>query len=178
LSTNVCYNCGKSIEPDNNFCYKCGAKLKTNNQNTNNSSNTNVQQNINYSNPDQSIRSYISIIAVIEIIFGVFALIGAFFISLAIGIVPMMVSEDIDQEVPPEFIPFIVVILGFVTLLLFAYALLCIISGSRLLKYKKSGKIGTMVVGALALLSFPLGTLYGIFALYVLSKPETDQILS
>jgi hypothetical protein len=60
-------------------------------------------------------------------------------------------------------------------------AILCVpnfIAGWGLLKRKSWSRILALVLGCLGLLSFPLGTALGIYALWTLTKPEVQQILS
>ena len=76
----------------------------------------------------------------------------------------------------PRLIPVISVLLFVIAVVCFVYAFVSIISGKRLLQYQNSGRIGTMVIGALDLFNFPFGTVFGIAALYVLSQPEVVQL--
>ncbi|MFX0093147.1 MAG: hypothetical protein ACFFBD_15425, partial [Candidatus Hodarchaeota archaeon] len=41
-----------------------------------------------------------------------------------------------------------------------------------------SGRIGTMIFGVLSLFAFPLGTLYGFFKLYILTRPEVEALFT
>ena len=60
-------------------------------------------------------------------------------------------------------------------------AILCvpnIITGWGLLKRKSWSRIIAIILGCLGLLSFPHGTALGVYALWVLTKPEAERILS
>ena len=52
-----------------------------------------------------------------------------------------------------------------------------IIGGTLLLQQKKSGKIITYISAIFRFMNVPIGTIYAIGAFWILSKPETDQIL-
>jgi hypothetical protein len=129
----------------------------------------------------ESYKGYIQILGVVEIVFGVLALLIGF---LILALAPLMyyivrsgILEDVEsQAMLLKVAPFISVILGGVALLILAYAVVSIISGKRLMKYENSGRIGTMVIGALNLFNIPFGTIFGIAALYVLSQPEVEQL--
>lgn len=53
-----------------------------------------------------------------------------------------------------------------------------IISGIGLVNYKSWSRILTLILGILNLVMFPLGTLLGIYTLYVLLDQESVQIFS
>lgn len=65
----------------------------------------------------------------------------------------------------------------FLEVLLLIYAIVALVSGLGLLRYKRWAKYGTFVVAVLAVFNFPLGTLYGVGSIYVLTRPEVDQLL-
>ncbi len=68
---------------------------------------------------------------------------------------------------------------GFMVAIIIAvFSLPNIIAGWGLLKRKSWSRILALVLGCLSLLSFPLGTALGIYALWALTKPEAQQILS
>ncbi|UCG02660.1 MAG: hypothetical protein JSW11_01455 [Candidatus Heimdallarchaeota archaeon] len=51
-----------------------------------------------------------------------------------------------------------------------------IVYGRRLLQYKSSGRIGTIVAGVLHLLNVPFGTAFGLAALFILTRPEVIDL--
>jgi hypothetical protein len=53
-----------------------------------------------------------------------------------------------------------------------------IITGWGLLKRKSWSRILALILGCLGLLSFPHGTALGIYALWTLTQPEAERILS
>ncbi|MCL4795312.1 MAG: hypothetical protein KJZ84_12190 [Bryobacteraceae bacterium] len=52
------------------------------------------------------------------------------------------------------------------------------IAGIALLRGLSWGRVLTIVVAALELLSFPLGTALGIYCLWVMVQPETERLLN
>ncbi|MDQ3907198.1 MAG: hypothetical protein M3268_02525 [Acidobacteriota bacterium] len=68
---------------------------------------------------------------------------------------------------------------GFMVAVIVAiFSLPNIIVGWGLLKRKSWSRVLAIILGALSLLSFPLGTALGIYAIWALTKPEAQQILS
>lgn len=62
-------------------------------------------------------------------------------------------------------------------LLFIAAALPGLLSGVGLLKRASWAKIWTIVAGALSLVNIPIGTLFGAYAIYVMTRAETDAAL-
>lgn len=52
-----------------------------------------------------------------------------------------------------------------------------IISAIGLLNRRSWAKVWTIVVGVVSLVNFPIGTLFGIYAIWVMTRPETDAAL-
>ena len=161
--------CGSILGSEDLFCQSCGSELAVRKPSSYVSSSPRLE----------SFKGYIQILGVVEIVFGVFALILALLLT---ALVPLLYylfqSEAIEFEssMLPRIAPFISVLLFGLAVLCFVYAFVSIISGKRLLQYESSGRIGTMVIGALNLFNFPFGTIFGIAALYVLSQPEVMQL--
>ena len=53
-----------------------------------------------------------------------------------------------------------------------------LLAGYGLLTYRRWGRILAVIIGALNLLSFPLGTALGVYTLIILLKPEADRLFS
>ena len=68
--------------------------------------------------------------------------------------------------------------LGFVLAVVFlVLSLPNIIAGWGLLKGKSWSRMLAIVLGALSLLSIPIGTLLGIYTIWALTKPESQSLL-
>jgi hypothetical protein len=113
---------------------------------------------------------------VVEIVFGIFALLIGSLLILVVPLLDYALQFETENSVPPELMPFLSVLLVGIAVVCFVYAFVSILSGKRLLQYDNSGRIGTMVIGALNLLNFPFGTLFGLAALFILSRPEVEQL--
>jgi hypothetical protein len=107
------------------------------------------------------------------------ALIGALLVFLVSFFVTALILGDTAQSPNEDFVAGFVFILIFGLAFLFlVYGIVAIVSGKRLMEYKKSGRTGTMVISALNLFNIPIGTIFGVFALYVLTKPEAEQLFT
>lgn len=53
-----------------------------------------------------------------------------------------------------------------------------LVAGIGLLRMRPWSRILTIVVSALELLSFPIGTALGVYGLWVMVQPETERLLS
>jgi hypothetical protein len=65
----------------------------------------------------------------------------------------------------------------FIAILVAIFSVPNLVVGWSLLKRKSWSRIAGLVLGCLGLLSFPFGTALGIYALWVLTKPEAEQLL-
>lgn len=164
---NKCPKCGEQVKFDDFFCQTCGTVLTS---------------------PERpktkQLMSYIQIIGIVEIVLGIFsAFLGVLFAFLAY-IFPRLIEldeiqlEDISEPVARELLNFVSILMIFLVVVCFLYAIAAIWFGIRLLQYKNSGRIGTMVMGALSLINIPLGTIFGLFALYILTKPEAEALFN
>lgn len=175
-----CPNCGTDVEVTDTFCQSCGQRMHRKPV---------VERSLPQKPLNKPYYAHIQIIGIVEIMFGVFALIGAVFVGIMALFVPLIIENDPSTIRSPgevhggteESWPiavFVGVLLLVVAILLLSFAITAIISGRKLLEYKNSGRIGTMVVSSLLLFWFPFGTLLGVAALYVLTRPEVEQLYS
>ena len=67
-----------------------------------------------------------------------------------------------------------------VALLIFTLAtsIPSLICGVGLLKYKRWARVLGIVLAALTLIHFPIGTAFGVYTLYVLFQKDTEALLS
>ncbi len=123
-------------------------------------------------------RDHVKILAILHIVFGA--------IGIAIGLIILMVFGglagvvgvagdvgDTDRATGMAVLSIIGVVIFLFTLLLSVPSL---IAGIGLLKYRSWARILTIVLSAIDLLHIPLGTLLGIYGLWVLLSPETEAL--
>jgi hypothetical protein len=121
--------------------------------------------------------THLKVIAVLEIVFGSLAAIGAVFV-LFIFTVGSAAINDSEGQGTPEWVAGAAAGMGvLIGGILGIVAVIAIVGGVKLLAHKRSGKILTFVSAALALLNIPFGTAFGIYAIVILTRPETDSLL-
>ncbi|PWI48675.1 hypothetical protein CEE45_05545 [Candidatus Heimdallarchaeota archaeon B3_Heim] len=185
MSKYICSNCGSTGGSEDLFCQECGSKYSSHKYSTYNDPKSHASE----------YRGYIQVVGIVEVIFGVFALLIAGILGLIAALMSMFFSDQTMVSMPDLFkgmssVPagslensygiflFIMLVLGFVAIFILIYGVLAIINGRRLMNYQKNGHSGSILISVLSLLAMPMGTIFGIFSLYVLTRPEVDQILS
>lgn len=164
MSLNECPNCGELAKPNEFFCQSCGTAL---------------------TRPDRprtkEIRGYIQIIGVVEIVFGIVGLLFAAFFGVFAAFIPALMTEGVfdttDSALASETVAtFLAVFIGFIAIIFVIFSLAAILSGIKLIQYRNSGRIGTMIIAAFSLFVIPVGTIFGVAALYILTKPEVEPL--
>ncbi len=165
MSMNECPNCGELAKTSEFFCQRCGTALTAPQR-------PRVKE----------VRGYIQIIGTVEIVLGIIGMIVSFVglivtvsisVLLSSGGIPLEPSDSLD---PAIIAPFLGVILGVIAIIGVSFSVVAIISGIKLMQYKNSGRIGTMIIGAFSLFVVPVGTIFGVAALYLLTKPEVEPL--
>lgn len=182
LTKAFCSNCGTPFFPGDQFCSGCGDHIPA----TPPAEVPRPKPAITSTAQIAEYKGNIQIIGIVEIVGGILALIGGVLAVIAAIILPAIIMADDSTTYGPEanataefpVAALIGILAIMLAILLFVYAIAAIVSGRRLLQYENSGRIGTMIIGAISLISFPLGTIFGIAALYILSKPEVEQLFS
>lgn len=118
---------------------------------------------------------HVKVVAVLEIVWG-FLLVFAGLLILLMVVLSSVLSSGAGA---PGFVPGIIVSFGLLILaFVAALATVAVLGGFRLLKHRRSGRTLTYVSAALSLLSFPVGTAFGVYAFIILTRPETEQLLA
>ena len=114
---------------------------------------------------------HIKIVAWIYIVYGVFFLLSALAVGGLLGGVSTAVRET---ALTPEMMA-----IGIGTLVggLALFGILALAGGLGLLKHRGWGRIVVLIVVALTIFGFPVGTVLGAYAIWVLTRPETRRIL-
>ena len=119
--------------------------------------------------------THVKVLGALFIIFGVLYVFLAFGSTMIMGFVAAMVGSQGGDEAAVG-----ASVLGFAGAALFV-VLLCIgipgiITGVGLLKFKRWARILGIVLSAIRLISFPFGTIVGIYGLWVLFNKETEAL--
>ncbi|MFX0124142.1 MAG: hypothetical protein ACFFAE_10940 [Candidatus Hodarchaeota archaeon] len=167
MSLNECPNCGELAKPNEFFCQSCGTAL------------TSPQR-----PRTKEIRGYIQIIGTVEIVLGIVGIIGSLFLGFFAAFIPALMTESIIAEstegvsTSQTIATFVAISIGLFAIVFLIFSIIAILSGIKLMQYRNSGRIGTMIIGAFSLFAIPVGTIFGIAALYILTRPEVEPLFT
>jgi hypothetical protein len=119
---------------------------------------------------DSKMKKHVTVVGAIHIGFGILGLIGALVVFFALNFAKGFVaSEDIPT-----------VVLGFLAislpLLIGLMSTLGLVGGIALLAYKPWARILILIVAAMGCLNIPIGTLKGVYSIWVLMQDETIKL--
>jgi hypothetical protein len=119
---------------------------------------------------DSKMKKHVTVVGAIHIGFGILGLIGAIAVFFALNFAKGFVD---NEEIPT-------LVLGFFSLslpLLIGFmSTLGLVGGIGLLTYKSWARYLVIVVAALGCLNIPIGTLKGVYSLWVLLQDETVKL--
>jgi len=118
---------------------------------------------------ENKMKKHVTAVAILQIVFGGFNLIG----GLVVGIVFKFAEQFVDDPTAIQVLNIISVPL---TVLLCVFGVGMILGAIGLLSHKMWGKVVTLIFGAIGLLNIPLGTFKGVYILWVLVQPETNEL--
>ena len=121
--------------------------------------------------------THVKVVSVLNIVFGalglcVAAVLGLIFAGSAAAIVA---DADADARVALPVLGLTgSALVGFLVI----WSLPCVIVGIGLLKRRSWARIGGIVVAVLSLAVIPFGTVFGVYALWVLFSPDTERLFT
>ena len=119
---------------------------------------------------DSKMKKHVTVVGAIQIGIGILSLIGAVAVFFALSFAKGAVGNDETGQV----------VLGFLSIslpiLILFMATLGIVGGIGLLAYKPWARYLVIVVAALGCLVIPIGTLSGVYALWVLLQDDTVKL--
>jgi len=118
---------------------------------------------------------HVKVIAALFIVFGVMLLGLAFFTPLLMTALAGIVGATHDEgaAVGAAVVGLTGVVLSIV---LFIFAVPYIVCGWGLLKLRRWARILGIILAALALIRFPFGTIFGVYALVILFRKDTEAL--
>jgi hypothetical protein len=127
---------------------------------------------------------HITLVGILNIVYRSLAIIGALILfALAFGFGYLM--EYISRfnhnemcEIPPEMLNVVPIILTCVGVLIMIFAIAGIIGAVGVLRKKEWGRITLLIVSFFSLLSIPLGTILGVYSIWVLLNDETIRLFN
>jgi len=120
-------------------------------------------------------REHVTVVGALHIGLGALGILAAIII-LAVTIGPGVLVLFLEGDSEP--LTVLTIIGGAVALFLIVTSVPGIIGGIGLLKWKPWARILVMVLAVLDLLNIPIGTLLGIYTIWVLMQDETVQLFA
>jgi hypothetical protein len=127
---------------------------------------------------------HVTLVGILNIVYRSMAIIGAivlFCLAYGFGFLMKFISHfdrcDV-QEVPPEVFGLVQIVLTIIGILILIFAVTGIIGAIGVLKRKEWGRITLLIVSFFSLLSVPLGTILGVYSIWVLLNDETIKIFN
>jgi hypothetical protein len=119
---------------------------------------------------DSKMKKHVTVVGAIHIGFGILGLIGAVAVFFALNFAKGFVE---NEEIPT-------IVLGFLSaslpILIGFLSTLGLVGGIGLLAFKSWARYLVIVVAALGCLNIPIGTLKGVYSLWVLLQDETIKL--
>jgi hypothetical protein len=119
---------------------------------------------------DSKMKKHVTVVGAIQIGIGILSLIGAVAVFFALRFAQSMAGGDDTGQIVIRFLsvslPILIVFL----------ATLSLVGGIGLLAYKSWARYLVIVVSALGCLFIPIGTLSGVYALWVLLQDDTVKL--
>lgn len=114
-------------------------------------------------------KKHVSVAAILQIVFGALNIIVALAVGFAFGLVDQFVDDPTTIKM--------LGIVGAPIITLFSLIGVAMVAGGiGLLSCKNWARVLTLVMAGLGLLNIPIGTLKGVYIIWVLVQPETTSL--
>jgi polyferredoxin len=119
---------------------------------------------------ESKMKKHVTVVGALHIGFGILGLIGAlaafFALRFAMGVVG-------SEEIPATVLSFLSIS---VPLLIGFMSTLGLVGGIALFSYKNWARILVLIIAAMGCLNIPIGTLKGVYSIWVLMQDETAKL--
>jgi hypothetical protein len=115
---------------------------------------------------------HVKVVAILYIICGVLGVLAALAMLLIFGGVAGLVGSQAGEDAQVA-VPILGALGGFLFVLILIFSAPSIVAGWGLLQYREWARILTIILSVLNLLGFPIGTIIGIYGLWVLLNQQT-----
>ena len=123
-------------------------------------------------------QTHVKVVGVAFIVFGALGILAATVIMLVLGGAAGIVGVSADPEEAAFALPIIGLTGTLLSMFLFALSIPGLVTGFGLLSFKPWARILGIVLCAIQLINIPLGTLLGIYGLWVLLNSDTERLFS
>jgi hypothetical protein len=161
-----CTSCGTAIAPEQAVCGKCGSPTSVG-----------IMQ-----GGGRRVSEHYQMVGILEIVYSSFFVIaGIAMVVMLKTFLPFIFAHAHNGPPPPAFVlEFMVPMLTVIGWLVFAKGIVGIVAGIGLLNRAPWARTLTLIIAFLSLLSFPFGTAFGIYAIWVLlsggAQREYEQL--
>ena len=127
---------------------------------------------------------HITLVGILNIVYEFFALIGACVLfAIAIGFryffeVLSRYNHHGMDEIPPEILEIVPIILIAIGILILVFSIIGIIGAIGVIKRKEWGRIMMLVISFFNLIHIPLGTVLGVYSIWVLLNDESIRLMN
>lgn len=122
-------------------------------------------------------QTHVKVLAWLFIVFGAFYLIGAFGVQMVVGIITAIIGAQGGEDAAIG-----ATIFGLtgtaMSIFLVCMGIPGIITGIGLLKLKRWARIAGIILSAMRLISFPIGTALGVYGLWVFFHKDTEALVN
>ncbi len=119
---------------------------------------------------ESTVKKHVTMVAALHIGFGTIGVIGAIIVHFVIGFAGSFVK---DVEVASTVLNFLSTGLP---LIIGVISLIKLVGGIGLLSYQKWARIFVLIVSALGCLNIPIGTVIGVYSIWVLMQEEVIKM--
>jgi hypothetical protein len=120
--------------------------------------------------------THVKVLGALLVGLSAFGLLAATIVMIGIGGAAGIVGTTADPEDAALAVPIIGMAGSIAVLVMLALSLPGMIAGIGLLKFKSWARILAIVICAIDLLAFPVGTIFGIYGLWVLLNKDTERL--
>ncbi len=117
---------------------------------------------------------HLQILGILTGIFGGLLLLGGLGMGIMMGLFGYAMGLEPGNDVPRAFLG---AIFGVMAFIFAALGVFYLVTGVGLWRHRSWSRIAGFIASALALLNVPIGTAYGIYGFYVLTRPEVVERL-
>lgn len=121
---------------------------------------------------ESKLKKHVTLVGAIQISFSILGLIGALVVFFALSFARGQVGDDETARMA------LGILSGILPLVLGSLSVLGMVGGIGLLAYKPWARYILIIVSALDCLAMPFGTIYGVYALWVLLKEDTVKLFN
>jgi hypothetical protein len=127
---------------------------------------------------------HITLVGILNIVYEALSILGAFVLfAISIGfkyffgLIARCDRHGMD-EVPPELLNIVPIILTVIGIAILIFAVIGIIGAVGVIKKKEWGRITLLVMSFFHLVRIPLGTILGVYSIWVLLNDETVRLFN